>query len=174
MAKKTTADVVDRWNQVHSHRFNYVLADYTGWNQNVLIGCKDCGRLFEQRADNHRRGHGCPVCQHNPFVPAVLYLIKMSHDDVGQPWLKIGVARKEHLTKRWRNHSDLDIEIIKTWQFHHKKNAVEIEQQVLKKLKAHRTPPGVEFPGKTECFPITLARELFETVRKAANDFKIL
>lgn len=47
--------------KVHGNKYDYSLVDYTGKDIKVKIICPTHG-IFEQRAGDHLRGHGCPLC----------------------------------------------------------------------------------------------------------------
>lgn len=58
---KTTAEWVKQAAQVHGDSYDYTATEYKGAQKQVSIRCKDHG-LFEQKADNHLHGNGCPKC----------------------------------------------------------------------------------------------------------------
>ena len=59
---RVTAEVfLDRARQVHGVRYDYDLTTYTGTAGTVVAICPDHGR-FEQGAQIHLGGSGCPVC----------------------------------------------------------------------------------------------------------------
>ena len=62
MPKKLTLnDFVTRSNIVHNNKYDYHLSEYNGSKGKVKIVCPEHG-IFEQRADQHLSGEGCPDC----------------------------------------------------------------------------------------------------------------
>lgn len=50
-------------NKIHEGKYDYSLVEYKNAKLKVKIICKKCNSVFEQLADNHLRGHGCPFCK---------------------------------------------------------------------------------------------------------------
>jgi len=59
--KKTTAEWVEQAIAVHNGRYAYPDTIYAGANKKLHILCGEHG-IFEQVANNHLRGTGCPKC----------------------------------------------------------------------------------------------------------------
>lgn len=89
----------------HADQYEY-LSEYVNYNAKIHIRCLACDHLFWQRADDHKRGCGCPLCfckgrytisyfERNPNdrdIPAILYLVKLySHNEV---FYKVGITTK--------------------------------------------------------------------------------
>lgn len=60
----TTADFIDKANQIHEHKYSYAHVEYENTETKVLIGCPDHG-LYYQAAKDHLAGKGCSVCAGN-------------------------------------------------------------------------------------------------------------
>ena len=58
---KTQKSVIEEFEEVHGKKYDYSLVDYSRSVKKVIIICKSHGK-FEQRAENHREGKGCPKC----------------------------------------------------------------------------------------------------------------
>ena len=55
----------ERCKDIHNSRYEY-LGYYTGVKDTIKVWCPEHGE-FEQHADNHLRGHGCPKCSGKLF-----------------------------------------------------------------------------------------------------------
>lgn len=58
---KSTAEWVKQAAQVHGDFYDYTVTEFKGAQKKVTIRCREHG-LFEQKADNHLHGNGCPTC----------------------------------------------------------------------------------------------------------------
>ncbi len=59
--KKTTQTFIKEATEVHNLFYSYDKTDYMNHQSKVIITCPDHGD-FEQRANTHLSGHGCPKC----------------------------------------------------------------------------------------------------------------
>ena len=59
--KKSLIDVLFDFRSVHGDTYDYSLVEYKHSTTKIKIICKKHG-LFEQIANVHRAGHGCPLC----------------------------------------------------------------------------------------------------------------
>jgi hypothetical protein len=59
--KLTNEDFINRANEKHGDKFDYSKVIYENIKCKVIIICPEHGD-FEQRANNHLRGEGCPKC----------------------------------------------------------------------------------------------------------------
>jgi len=48
-------------NKIHKNKYDYSLVDYEKWDKKIKIICPIHG-IFEQRANDHKNGKGCPNC----------------------------------------------------------------------------------------------------------------
>jgi len=58
----TQDEFVNKANTIHSSKYNYSSAIYTGSYQYIYINCLKHGE-FKQKAHNHLTGQGCPRCK---------------------------------------------------------------------------------------------------------------
>jgi len=59
--KLTIEEFIERSNNIHDNKYDYSLAEYKNIKTKVKIICPVHG-VFEQEADSHQRGNGCPKC----------------------------------------------------------------------------------------------------------------
>lgn len=57
-----TDDFISKSIRIHKNKYEYSLVDYTNAHNKVKIICKNHG-LFEQSANSHLNGNGCPMCR---------------------------------------------------------------------------------------------------------------
>lgn len=62
MKKLTTKEFINKAINVHGDKYDYSKVNYTGSTNKVIIICKEHGQ-FEQVANAHLRGKGCPKCK---------------------------------------------------------------------------------------------------------------
>ena len=62
--KLTTEEFIRRAKEKHGDRYIYVKSSYKGLKEKVTIICEHHGE-FDQIAENHFRGYGCPRCIKN-------------------------------------------------------------------------------------------------------------
>lgn len=55
-------EFVDKANTIHHNKYDYSFVNYLNGQSKIMIVCKQCGNIFEQRANNHLSGSGCPNC----------------------------------------------------------------------------------------------------------------
>lgn len=60
--KRTTETFIEAARQAHGDKFDYSKVEYKNSQTKVTIGCATCGLVFEQLANSHLRGTGCPHC----------------------------------------------------------------------------------------------------------------
>src|SRR5574340_1272301 len=61
MRRKTTEEWVSEAELKHGGRFDYSESVYSGANKKLKVTCREHG-VFEQVANNHLQGMGCPKC----------------------------------------------------------------------------------------------------------------
>ena len=62
--RSNTDDFIAKAKEIHGSKYQYHLVDYVGSSQKVTIICPIEGHgTFEQRANDHLRGSGCPKCK---------------------------------------------------------------------------------------------------------------
>jgi hypothetical protein len=98
----TQDEFIARARAIHSSRYDYSQTIYTGADAYVTIKCLEHD-AFEQNANSHMQGSGCPSCaEHgfNPDQPAVLYVLYI--DGPAGAFTGYGVTRD--LNTRLRAH----------------------------------------------------------------------
>lgn len=61
MRKLTLKEFIDKANKVHNNKYDYSKSIYINSSKKIIIICPEHG-IFEQIANNHLRGLGCPKC----------------------------------------------------------------------------------------------------------------
>lgn len=54
-------EFIDKSKKTHGDKYDYSKVVYTNNKNTIEIGCPKHG-LFKQRAQDHLKGHGCPIC----------------------------------------------------------------------------------------------------------------
>lgn len=99
----TTDEFVKLSTSIHGQKYDYSQVEYTLSKNKVRISCPEHG-VFEQEANSHLQGTGCPGCSVYGFdrsKPAYLYLLRSK---CGR-YMKIGIThypdqRHSQLTRR--------------------------------------------------------------------------
>lgn len=61
MRPERKASFIRRAKEAHGDKYDYGRVEYTSQSSKITIGCRKCGRNFQQTPSNHFR-HGCPGC----------------------------------------------------------------------------------------------------------------
>ena len=61
MRKFTREEFIEKARETHGDKYDYSKVEYVNKNTKITIICPIHGE-FQQRAHNHKRGQGCPVC----------------------------------------------------------------------------------------------------------------
>ena len=61
-SKSNTLEFIEKARLVHGKKFDYSLSVYTKAFDKITIKCLKCGEIFNQKANNHLCGMGCPKC----------------------------------------------------------------------------------------------------------------
>ena len=174
---KPAGESLGDWRRVHGDRYYYWATDYKKTLEPVTIGCRKCGRFFDQKPFHHQLGHGCPACSgrgRNPLAPCTFYIIKQTHADAVSAWIKVGITRKADFKKRFRRADGIVSTEIRTWRLRYRRDARKIERAILETFREHRTPAPVPFYGRTECFPLSLRRQIVKESNRLADGFENL
>ncbi len=83
--KTTTKQWVKKARKVHGRRYSYRKTKFFQGKGKVIITCRKHGD-FEQRAQKHLSGHGCPKCGIGYSLPAISWLNWVSEQN---PYIKI-------------------------------------------------------------------------------------
>ena len=98
--KLTTEEFITRSNIVHKRKYNYDDVTYSGSHSKIIISCLNHGK-FEQRADHHLRGVGCPKCGN---------IIKSTTKEFIEKSQKIHGDRYDYsITTYINNHTEVEI-----------------------------------------------------------------
>jgi len=60
-SKSNTSEFIEKANNIHDNKYEYMLVNYTGNRGKVQIVCREHG-VFEQTPKDHLDGCGCPKC----------------------------------------------------------------------------------------------------------------
>ncbi len=151
---------IEKANIKHNNFYNYDKVEYTNSSSKVIIGCPIHGD-FEQEANSHIYGTGCPKCsldcntyRRSHYIKlsetATLYLISVYNNE--ESFYKIGKTINE-VKKRFPCKEKLpyNYTIIKEY----KSNIEEIydlEIELHRKYKDFKYLPKINFKGYTECY----------------------
>lgn len=161
--RRTSSQFIESSKLVHGDKWGYDHVDYTGYRDPVEITCPSHG-LFFQKPEYHLRGSGCPTCFYGSPV-TVVYIIKMAL--LGEEFLKVGVTSRA-INKRFCNEIRMgaSVKVIETATYSNPATARLIERDVHKTFAKWQYSPIVDFPGKTECFCVSIKDKLVTYLRK--------
>lgn len=153
LAKRASKEeFIGQAKKTHHLKYNYINVEYINAKSEVEIICKDHG-VFNQTPDSHVRGSGCPSCAIYGFnidLPAILYYLKIEHKN--RFYYKIGITNND-VQSRFRNKALAKIVDYIEIHFEKGKEALVIEQYILKKYKNHINPNELILKdGNTEIF----------------------
>lgn len=151
----TQEEVIAGFIKVHGEdKYDYSLVKFKTTKQKVKIICNDCGKIFEQKPNNHQQGQNCSHCTENggydPEKPGRLYYLKVQTKT--QTLYKIGITNN---TVKQRFKSDMaKIIVIRECLFQDGTIAPSIERKVLNKYSESRYkgPDILKYAGNTELF----------------------
>ena len=75
---KTTQYFITKSNNIHKYKYDYSLVNYKSNKDKVKIICPNHG-IFEQKAANHVRGMGCPICNSSKGELKIKYLLEKNN-----------------------------------------------------------------------------------------------
>lgn len=180
--KFTTGEFVQKANKVHRDKFSYLKTKYKNKNTKVIITCLKHGD-FEQEANAHLQGNGCPKCgwestashvkQSSPgwthtrwqkagqrsknFDSFKVYILRCWNEE--EEFYKIGktfLTIKERF--RYKKEMPYNYEIIKIFKGEAKEMS-KLEKQLQKENKNNKYVPETNFGGMYECFNNILINE---------------
>ena len=64
-------EIIEKFNEVHSHKYDYSKVKFTKIKEKVCIICPEHGE-FWQRPDSHLKGSGCPKCKNTKIRNALM------------------------------------------------------------------------------------------------------
>lgn len=159
--KKDTEEIIKKAITIHGERYDYSLVNYVNSIKKIKIICKEHG-IFEQTASNHFKGKGCPICskiistvgyskikfENSDSIVCYLYLIKITTSQ--ESFFKIGISgnpKRRHSEEYYKN-NHVVLFNLKT----NLKDAIFLENKILKFMKPYKYKPIIKFGGHTECF----------------------
>ena len=150
---KTTNEFIEQAKIIHGDKYEYSLVEYCKARNKVTIICPTHGP-FEQNANSHLQGCGCPGCVTNggfsTSKPAYSYYLKVVTAD--NILYKIGVTNRT-VEARFSLQDLNKIEIIKLKLHKTGKSALKWEKYFLNKYSEYRyTGAPVLKDGNTELF----------------------
>ncbi|MDB9950268.1 hypothetical protein OAD56_02560 [Gammaproteobacteria bacterium] len=150
---KTTEMFIEEAQLIHGDSYDYSWVEYDSARSKLKILCKTHD-FFEQTANDHLSGRGCPSCAvtgFNPDKPGLVYYVRV--ETRTHNFWKIGITN--HSVKERFAGADFEkITVLKIWEFEKGVDAYIKEQEILKKYSPLRYT-GIEKPlktGNTELF----------------------
>ena len=160
---QTLAGFIEKAKGIHGDKYDYSLSTYTKKDNKLTIICPDHGS-FEQVANVHVQGGGCPKCAQRERGrlswlelakgrKAILYFVRLysPHEE----FYKVGVTYLS-VAERYKHHPHLpagyQYEILAQ---HVSENAAAVydwEQSIIESFRRLSYRPKAAFGGETECF----------------------
>lgn len=165
---KTNEEFIQQAKKVHGLKYDYSETEYLSARDLVKIICNEHG-VFEQVPDSHLRGSGCPGCAEYGFntdSPAILYYLKISHDN--KLYYKIGITNNT-VTSRFRLDALNKILDYIEISYEKGKDALLIEQLILRKYSKFTNPnKTILKDGNTEIFSVDVLG--FEKLKRSKKE----
>lgn len=166
-----TAYFINFARKVHGDKYDYSKSCYINNVTKLIITCPIHGD-FEQGPDQHTQGKGCMACsienrgwtktkwkKKGKGRKAKVYIIKCYNQK--ESFLKIG--RTFNSVKRrfaWKQDMPYKYEIIHIVESQDYDEIWDLEVMLHRKFKKQRYLPQIHFDGSTECFNISILKEL--------------
>lgn len=157
ITQKTANDsYIENAKTIHNGLYEYSKTNYTGAKNKVIITCNTHGD-FEQVADNHLSGQGCPKCnvrgwsksEYINFSPtAILYVIECFNKN--ERFIKVGITIGS-VKNRFKNSLPYEYKIIMTLKGS-SSFIYDFENVIHREIKSFSYRPKIKFGGYTECF----------------------
>lgn len=163
-----------------AYKYNYKNAGYVDKSSVVILGCNDCGEVFNQDAYRHLRGNGCPncaretsgfnltsftdSCDRNGNGKGTLYVIECFLGD--EVFIKIGMTSKT-VYKRFSK-SKIPYRYKEVYSIvGDSKFIFDIEKSLHRLLRKYKYKPKISFAGQTECF--TTIKPIEKLLKELSN-----
>jgi len=163
---KTTSTFIEESNVVHSNMYNYRKTEYVGTHDKLAITCREHGD-FNQTANSHLNGNGCPKCIERDwnFVrkytlneelgnePGAFYKLLFTHKS-GFQFIKIGItSRTIHERYYGSGYDDFSFKVLEEIKTTNLESAL-LERKFMKEteLKKFKFPNNIRFNGASECY----------------------
>ncbi|WP_189443404.1 MULTISPECIES: GIY-YIG nuclease family protein [Cupriavidus] len=129
--RMSEGEFLGRARAAHGDRYDYGLLSYAGMHDYVTIVCPEHGP-FEQVANSHMRGCGCPSCAEHGFdpdQPATVYVLVVIGDEGGFTGYGITRDLDTRLRAHRKNLSDAGWTIARLHfaEFAHGRDALDVE-----------------------------------------------
>ena len=153
-APLTTADFIERAQEIHGDRYVYSKVRYSHGRKKVVIVCPQHGE-FSQVPESHLAGNGCGGCAETGFdqtKPGFLYYVRI--ETGAAPLYKIGIT---NLSVEKRLSKDRDkITVLGVWEYPFGIEALERETAVLRLYKdqIYEGEPVLQSAGTAEIFEL--------------------
>lgn len=161
----TEVDFVMKAIERFGYLYGYREVKYLDAKTKVKIFCEKHG-IFEVSPTNHVNGSGCIKCLStsvNPNSPAKLYIMAIISKNILYGY-KIGITSniKRRLFQLNSQNSNLEFIIYKQYNFEYRSEAIQVEKEL--KQSYCKSPPDIDFKGKTEFFNTVNLSEVIESL----------
>lgn len=129
MRKLTTEEFILKAELKHNSTYGYGKSKYVNSRTKVMITCHVHGD-FEQTANNHLSGAGCPSCSKTGFSPnksAILYYLEILTNKEEYLY-KIGITNKS-INRRYSSKERSIIKVLKERYYPNGMDALKAEQE---------------------------------------------
>jgi hypothetical protein len=166
-------DFKNKAEKLHNGRYDYSLVSYEKSHLKVQIVCNQCCSSFWQSPNAHLAGKGCRSCNLSGFTyskPAYFYVL--SSGDI----TKVGITNKrpQDRVNDVSRSSGKTFAILDSFHLMHGEEALQVESEVLKELKALYKNPPEKFNGYTECFLNVDVENLQVLIRNKLADKEVI
>lgn len=160
----TNENYIERCNKTHNNFYNYGKVHYINGYNKVIIGCP-IHKDFEQEANSHLHGVGCPKCaleidsfrrSHYTKLAekATLYLIKVYNEH--EVFYKLGKTIGK-TKRRFAGKQKLPYEFMIINEYNSEIGEIfDLEIELHRKYKKYQYFPKINFKGYTECYTTDL------------------
>lgn len=148
----TNEQWVAKAKKARGDAYDYSKANYQSCRGMVTLTCNTCQHVFEQDANNHLQGAGCPACAnyggYRPHQPGTLYVL------VSDNTTKVGITNKPTARRASQvsTAAGKKFSVLWTKKFDDGSIPKEIETKVLGYLKSTYERPKERYNGWTESF----------------------
>lgn len=164
--REASQQFVAKAQKIHGERYSYDLVDYKNSQSKIIILCPSHG-AFEQKANNHLNGAGCPSCgkvkqgwSRSTFVAyakrkyggkANLYIIKCF--DHGETFYKIGITAQSIIDRFKYNQAMPYQYTVLMFISGEASEIYDLEKEVHRQQRVYHYIPNQPFSGSAlECF----------------------
>lgn len=158
----SNSDFIEKSKAVHGDKYDYSKVDYIGAKKEVIIGCDKHG-YFNQVANYHLSGNGCPECglmctgfSKTSYIRACpdgsnIYVFEICADD--EKFVKVGISKNIKNRIRMITHeSKYTVEIIYEKFVNDTSFLFDLERLTHREFSDFKYVPNLPFSGRTECY----------------------